>query len=75
MGQASRAGRVIVTVMADGLVNAETRGILGESCLDYIAILEDLIAGRVVSSQYTADFTRGSTEVEFYQEDRGVEHA
>ena len=50
--------RIIVTVSADGLVGAETVDILGDRCLDYIAVLEDLIDGRVTGSAYTADHAR-----------------
>ena len=50
--------RIIVTVSSDGQVSAVTEGLLGEACLDYIAVLEDLLAARTVDSTYTADYTR-----------------
>jgi hypothetical protein len=55
--------RIIVTVSSDGQVSAVTEGLLGEACLDYIAVLEDLLAARTVDSTYTADYTRVRTEV------------
>ncbi|GAA4251236.1 DUF2997 domain-containing protein [Dactylosporangium darangshiense] len=48
--------RIVVTVAADGTVNAETLGITGSKCLDYVALLEDLLAAQTVHSQYTADY-------------------
>ncbi len=74
-GPASSGERIVITVTPDGLVSAETQGVLGERCLDYVAILEDLIEGQAVSSEYTADYTRTNANVEDYQEDHGVEHA
>ena len=38
--------RIVVTVSADGQISAETEGLLGDACLDYIAVLEDLLAAR-----------------------------
>ncbi|MGH3329741.1 MAG: DUF2997 domain-containing protein [Nocardioidaceae bacterium] len=45
-----------VRIAADGTVTAETHNIMGSSCLDYIAILENLLAAETVTSEYTADF-------------------
>jgi hypothetical protein len=51
---------VTVVVAADGTVTAETRGVHGPGCLDYIAVLEDLLDATTVSSAFTADYTRGA---------------
>jgi hypothetical protein len=59
--------RIVVTVNPDGTVNAETVDIRGERCLDYIALLEDLVAGRVEDSAYTSDYTR-ETQSEWRQQ-------
>ncbi|GAA0460104.1 hypothetical protein Ade02nite_14290 [Paractinoplanes deccanensis] len=50
--------RIVVTVTGDGQVTAETLDILGDRCLDYIAVLEQLIGAQVRASAYTADYTR-----------------
>jgi len=63
--------QIIVTVTADGTVTAETRGVLGERCLDYVAILEDLIDGRTTQSTYTADWNR--QEIVEHQEDHDLD--
>lgn len=48
--------QLVVTVRKDGTVHAETVGMHGEECLDYFAVLEDLLDAEVASSTYTADF-------------------
>jgi hypothetical protein len=67
--------RIVVTVNADGLVGAETIDILGDRCLDYIAVLEDLIGGTVQSSSYTADHARTADTVQDRQVNRDVDRA
>jgi len=47
--------RIVVTVHPDGTVTAVTHDILGERCLDYVAILEDLLAAETTQSEFTAD--------------------
>lgn len=54
----SERQQVVVVVAPDGTVRAETHGVLGERCLDYVAILEDLIDGQVTQSSYTEDWNR-----------------
>jgi len=49
--------QLIVSVRTDGTVHAETVGMYGEECLDYFAVLEDLLDAEVVSSTYTADYS------------------
>ncbi|WP_405113097.1 DUF2997 domain-containing protein [Micromonospora sp. NBC_01405] len=61
--------RVVVTVNPDGSVSAETQGLLGESCLDYVAVLEDLLDARTVRSAYTADRDRVAAVVADEQHD------
>ncbi|GLW28502.1 DUF2997 domain-containing protein [Actinoplanes regularis] len=67
--------RIVVTVGEDGQISAETLDILGERCLDYIAVLEDLIGGPVQSSSWTADFARESHQAQEQQVNRDVDPA
>lgn len=67
--------RIVVTVGPDGLVSAETQGLLGPACLDYIAVLEDLLDATTVESAYTADYSRTEVTVRDVQEERDVERA
>lgn len=67
--------RIVVTVGPDGQVRAETIDIVGERCLDYIAVLEDLIDGRVLDSSYTADYTRDPQRADDRNVNRDVDPA
>jgi hypothetical protein len=49
---------ITVVVAADGTVTAETHGVSGPACLDYIGVLEDLLDATTVSSAFTADYHR-----------------
>jgi hypothetical protein len=59
--------RIVVTVTGDGQVTAETVDILGDRCLDYIAVLEELIGGQVTSSAFTADYHRTTEQANFHR--------
>lgn len=67
--------RIVLTVTSEGVVSAETKGMVGDRCLDYIAVLEDLLHARTVESTYTADYTRTDVEVQTLQEHSDVERA
>ncbi|MBB4071040.1 DUF2997 domain-containing protein [Canibacter oris] len=53
--------QVIITVAQDGTVQAKTMGVTGPDCLDYVAMLEDLLAATTVTSEFTADYQRSVT--------------
>lgn len=65
--------KLVVQLRADGSVAAETFGMTGPECLDYIEQLEALLDAEAASSQFTEDYTRVATnaEDELRQEDRG----
>lgn len=48
--------QLLVSIRPDGTVHAETIGMKGQECLDYFAVLEDLLDAEVASSTYTDDF-------------------
>lgn len=54
--------QLVVSIRKDGTVHAETVGIRGEECLDYFAVLEDLLDAEVASSSYTADYAATAHE-------------
>jgi hypothetical protein len=54
---ANRA-RIVVRIGVDGQLSAETQGVTGQKCLDYIAILEDLLDAETVSSTFTDDYAK-----------------
>lgn len=55
------AARIVVTVRVDGTIEAETHGVTGAACLDYIARLEDLIDAGTVASRFTEDYHAASS--------------
>ncbi|MHA4045164.1 DUF2997 domain-containing protein [Bacillus cereus] len=48
--------RVKVRILPDGTIQAETKGIKGEKCTDYILILEELLQAEAIEAQYTEEF-------------------
>lgn len=53
----STSKQLLIQVRPDGTVHAETLGMTGEECLDYIAVLEDLLDAETTASSYTAAYT------------------
>ena len=43
-------------IYKDGRIDAETHGIRGKTCLDYVGILEQLTGARAVDSDFTAEY-------------------
>lgn len=61
--------RIVVTINRDGSIKAETLGIKGKTCLDYVPLLEELLEAETVQSEFTAEYravdqpvTRAATE-------------
>ena len=50
--------KLVVQLRADGTVAAETFGMTGPECLDYIQHLESLLDAETAASQFTDDYTR-----------------
>lgn len=48
--------RIVVRVAPDGAIHAETLGIKGPTCLDYIEVLEDLLDAESVHSEFTSEY-------------------
>jgi hypothetical protein len=48
--------QIVVRVAPDGTVSAGTVGIKGAKCLDYVAVLEDLLEATTTSSAFTAEY-------------------
>ncbi|SDZ25135.1 Protein of unknown function [Amycolatopsis xylanica] len=53
--------RVTVTIGRDGSISAETHGVTGSKCLDYIPLLEDMLGAETVTSEFTEDYRRTET--------------
>ncbi|CAN5550326.1 hypothetical protein BH24ACT5_BH24ACT5_14390 [soil metagenome] len=50
------AKRIVIDVHGDGTVVATTHGVIGPSCLDEVARIENLAGTTVESSRLTADY-------------------
>lgn len=48
--------RLRVFLHPDGRIEAETLGIKGKACVEYIDLLEQMLDAVTVESSYTADF-------------------
>lgn len=57
------AKRIKVEISADGNVKAETLGIFGQKCLDYVAILEDMLEAEAIQSSFNGDYTKSEDAI------------
>jgi len=64
--------RIRIDISTDGTIKAETIGILGQKCLDYIAVLEDLLDANAIHSSFTKDYNSHEVTVTGEQ---GVDNA
>ena len=56
--------QIVFRVAPDGTISAETRGMKGTKCLDYVAVLEDLLEASTTSSGFTAEYSETHTHDE-----------
>jgi hypothetical protein len=55
--------RIQINIDAEGNIKAETLGIHGQRCLDYVSILEDMLDAQSVESRFTADYAISEVEL------------
>jgi hypothetical protein len=48
--------QIVVRIAPDGAIHAETIGLKGPTCLETIALLEDLLEAQTVSSSFTSEY-------------------
>ncbi|MCA1844931.1 MAG: DUF2997 domain-containing protein [Actinobacteria bacterium] len=48
--------RIAITINRDGSIKAETLGIKGKTCLDYVPLLEELLDAETAQSAFTSDY-------------------
>lgn len=53
--------RLVISLGADGRVQAHTEGIVGSRCLHAVPLLEDLLDAVAIDSSYTSDFHQTTT--------------
>ena len=54
--------QIVVRIAPDGSVQAETKGIKGDACLDSIQLLEDLLEAQTVASSFTPEYRETITQ-------------
>ena len=50
------AKRIQIQIFPDGRVQAETQGIKGKKCTEYITILEEMLEAETIDSDYTSEY-------------------
>ena len=55
--------QMLVRLYPDGRIDAETKGVKGQSCLKFMALLEQMMQASVVDSEFTKEFYEVETEV------------
>ena len=53
--------QVVVRVAPDGTISAGTVGMKGARCLDYVALLEELLDATTTSSVFTPEYQQTDT--------------
>ncbi|EKF84965.1 DUF2997 domain-containing protein [Methanobacterium formicicum] len=47
---------VKIEIFSDGTIQAETKGIKGKKCMDYMKILEEILEAETVDSDHTPEY-------------------
>lgn len=54
--------KLIITIKKDGTIDAQTKGIKGKKCEDYIKIIEELTNSKAVNIEYTPEYNQQADE-------------
>jgi hypothetical protein len=52
------ARQLRIRIYPDGRIEAETQGVKGKKCTDYIRVLEELLDAETMESAYTAEYSQ-----------------
>ena len=61
--------QLIIKIRKDGTIEAQTKGIKGKKCEDYIKLIEELTDSKVVDKQYTSEYYETEEELVNIQKD------
>ncbi len=61
--------QLIIKIRKDGTIEAQTKGIKGKKCEDYIKLIEELTDSKVVDKQYTSEYYETEEELVNSQKD------
>ena len=57
--------QIEIKIKTDGKIEAETFGVNGKRCMDYLKIIEQLLNAKVYDSNYTSDYFEENNDVEY----------
>ena len=49
-------GKIVIKIRPDGMIEAETLGIKGKKCKEYMEILEKFLDSKIIDSEYTKEY-------------------
>ncbi|MBO1515415.1 DUF2997 domain-containing protein [Metabacillus bambusae] len=55
--------RVRIEIGIDGKIKAETLGIKGKKCLEFIQILEQMLDAETIDSEYTSEYLETNVNI------------
>lgn len=55
--------KLIIKIKKDGTVEAETKGIKGKKCEDYIKVIEELTDSKAINVEYTSEYYEDEEEL------------
>lgn len=56
--------KIQIKITEEGTIHAETLGIKGSECLEYISLLEELLEAQTVDSNYTKEYLETEIQIE-----------
>lgn len=55
--------KLIIKIRKDGTIEAETKGIKGKKCEDYIKVIEELTDSKVINKEFTNEYYEDEEEI------------
>ena len=55
--------KLIIKIRKDGTIEAETKGIKGKKCEDYIKVIEELTDSKVINKEFTQEYYENEEEI------------
>lgn len=65
--------RISIQIFPDGRIQAETQGIKGKKCTDYLQLLEEILEAEAVDSSYKPEFYEGESITLDQQQDQRLQ--
>lgn len=60
--------QIVIKILPNGEIKAETIGVKGGECMKYIDVLEKLTNAKVTDSAFTEEFLQTEAQTEVYDE-------